>query len=162
RTPELLRVLDDLAMGGHPASYHFGVVTSDLGAGMAVNGGCMVGGLGGRLQALGRAHGANCEAPTGGLNFLVYDQITQTDNLPVGVPMADELSCMGEVGSAGCGYEHVLESVYRALHDCETDATCTIPENLGFLRRDALLVVIFVTDEDDCSAPPDTDLFDSN
>ena len=29
-----------------------------------------------------------------------------------------------------------------------------IPENDGFLRDDALLVVVFVTDEDDCSAPP--------
>ena len=32
--------------------------------------------------------------------------------------------------------------------------------NPGFLRDDALLVVLLMTDEDDCSAPPDTPLFD--
>ena len=43
--------------------------------------------------------------------------------------------------------------MYRALHD-------DIPENAGFLRDDALLVIVFLTDEDDCSAPPDGALFD--
>jgi hypothetical protein len=33
---------------------------------------------------------------------------------------------MGEVGAGGCGFEHPLEAVYRALHDCQSDATCTI------------------------------------
>jgi hypothetical protein len=66
---------------------------------------------------------------------------------------------MASVGSGGCGFEHPLEAVYRALHDCPSDANCTIPANLGFLRPDALLAVVWVTDEDDCSAPPDTDLF---
>ena len=35
-----------------------------------------------------------------------------------------------------------------------------VPENEGFLRPDALLAVVVVTDEDDCSAPSDTELFD--
>src|SRR4029077_6401719 len=42
---------------------------------------------------------------------------------------------------------------YRALHNPPA-------ENHDFLRPDALLVVVFVTDEDDCSADPNTDLFD--
>jgi hypothetical protein len=33
--------------------------------------------------------------------------------------------------------------------------------NDGFLRPDALLQVVLLTNEDDCSAPPDSDLFDS-
>jgi len=32
-------------------------------------------------------------------------------------------------------------------------------ENAGFLRADARLGVVLISDEDDCSAPPDTDLF---
>jgi hypothetical protein len=43
--------------------------------------------------------------------------------------------------------------VYRALHDPP-------PENQGFLRDGARLAVFYFTDEDDCSATPDTDLFD--
>jgi hypothetical protein len=37
-------------------------------------------------------------------------------------------------------------------------ASVTAPENAGFLRDDAVLVVVILTDEDDCSATPD--LFD--
>src|SRR5579859_6133035 len=42
RFPELIKVLDDFAAQGNPAWYHIGVVTSDLGAGAAANGGCQV------------------------------------------------------------------------------------------------------------------------
>jgi hypothetical protein len=60
---------------------------------------------------------------------------------------------MMDVGGAGCGYEHQLAAVTTAL-----DAVAT-PENAGFLRPDAHLAVVIVTDEDDCSAPPDTGFF---
>ena len=33
------------------------------------------------------------------------------------------------------------------------------PENAGFLRADAALALVMITNEDDCSAPPDTSLF---
>jgi hypothetical protein len=162
RFPALLQRLDEVAAAGFPASYHFGVVTSDLGAGPGGSGGsgCAAGGLGGRLQALGRAHGPTCRPPVGG-NYLEWDQLAGTTNAPTGVTLNDEFTCMAS-GGGGCGFEHVLESVYRALHDCPSKDACTIPENLGFLRPDALLVVVFVTDEDDCSGPPDTDLFDQD
>ena len=66
--------------------------------------------------------------------------------------MPTAFGCIAAVGSAGCGFEAPLEAVYRVL---------TTPAiNPGFLRDDALLVVILMTDEDDCSAPPDTTLFD--
>jgi hypothetical protein len=90
---------------------------------------------------------------SGGVRFIDYDQIAGTTNI-MGVPdVPSAFSCIAAVGEAGCGFEHLLESPYRALHDA-------IPENAGFLRDDALLVVFFMTDEDDCSAPPDGDLFD--
>src|SRR6187399_2851972 len=46
--PDLLARLDAIAASGHPASYHFGVITSDLGAGPTQSG-CTPDGLGGRL-----------------------------------------------------------------------------------------------------------------
>src|SRR5205085_11472488 len=64
-------------------------------------------------------------------------------------------TCMASVGAGGCGFEHQLEAVYAALHN-------NLPENAGFLRDDAVLVVVFLTNEDDASAPPDTDVFDKN
>jgi hypothetical protein len=60
-----------------------------------------------------------------------------------------------DVGVLGCGYEHQLASIARALDPAAT------PENAGFIRPDAHLAIVLVTDEDDCSAPPDTQLFSS-
>jgi len=83
------------------------------------------------------------------------------------VNLADEFTCMASVGTGGCGFEHQLESTYRALHDCMPAAdgsypNCTIPENQGFLRPNSILAVVWVTDEDDCSADATSDLFDQN
>ncbi len=159
RFPSFFKSLEDAA-AAHPASYHIGIVTSDLGAGPEVlNGGqCHPDGDGGKLQ-ITPATGAAQVPPectglmlAGGVRFIDYDQIAGTDNTGASsVPTA--FDCMSAVGGAGCGFEHQLESVYRALHDPPI-------ENAGFLRDDALLVVFFLTDEDDCSAPTDTHLFD--
>jgi hypothetical protein len=168
RFPELIKVLDDFAAKGTPAWYHIGVVTSDLGAGAVMNGGCQVGGKGARLQPLGAAHGANCVAPTKGLNFIDYNQLNGTNNLPAGQDLPTTFTCMASVGVAGCGFEHQLESPYRALKRCMPAAdgsypNCTIPENQNFLRPDSIVAIVWITDEDDdCSAPDDTDLFDFN
>lgn len=67
---------------------------------------------------------------------------------------SDTFSCLADVGIQGCGFEQQLESMYRAL---DTNLT---PENQGFLREDALLVVVMVTDEDDCSASEPDVIFD--
>jgi hypothetical protein len=90
--------------------------------------------------------------PTGGLAFIDYDQRNGSNNLPAGQDLATTFACMASVGDRGCGFEQQLESVYQALQP---------GANSGFLRDDAILAVVWVTDEDDdCSAPPDTDLFD--
>jgi hypothetical protein len=155
RFPALLDRLDGAAMSGSPGWYHIGVVTSDLGAGQFTLGSgaqCHPGGDGGRLQPRGAAADAACVRPVG-LNFIDYNQLDGTNNLPAGQDLSKTFTCMASVGAMGCGFEHPLESVYRALHD-------PIPENQGFLRDDAVLAVFFLTDEDDCSADPTTDLFD--
>ncbi len=162
RFPELIKVLDDFGQKGNPASYHIGVITSDLGAGPStISTNCRPGGQGGRFQALGAAAPAGCTAPLG----KAYIEYNQLQKAPNGNPMSnlpgdgsvDDLAhtftCMSSVGDGGCGFEHQLEAVYRAIHDP------TLAENKDFFRPDALLVIVFVTDEDDCSADPKTDLF---
>src|SRR5205814_5112437 len=62
-------------------------------------------------------------------------------------------SCMANLGTQGCGYEHQLQSTRVALYETVTR------ENAGFLRPNALLAIILVTDEDDCSAETTSDLF---
>jgi hypothetical protein len=71
-------------------------------------------------------------------------------NLPEGVSMADALSCFAPQGIAGCDFEMPLESMYQALLRAK-DAS---DPAYGFLRKDAKLVVVIVTDEDDCSPAP--------
>jgi len=48
--------------------------------------------------------------------------------------------------------------VRAALDGCDT--TCKQPANVNFMRKDAYLAVIILTDEDDCSAPTNSTLFD--
>ena len=72
--------------------------------------------------------------------------------------VSDVFACIAALGSGGCGYEHQFGSVLRALG---ADGFPAPAANAGFLRPDALLHVVLLTNEDDCSAPPDSDLFDS-
>jgi hypothetical protein len=108
---------------------------------------------------VGAAADPSFRAPTRGVNFIDYDQLYRgangipDSNLPPGQDLATTFDCMASVGENGCGFEQPLEAVYQALHG-------QLAENHDFLRSDAILVVVFVTDEDDCSAPPNTDLFD--
>jgi hypothetical protein len=68
-------------------------------------------------------------------------------------------SCLPNVGLEGCGFEHPLEAMLKALWPASNSSIEFIAgeghgedENDGFLREDSLLVVIVVSDEDDCSA----------
>jgi hypothetical protein len=149
--PTIVTQLQALQAAGVPASFHIGVVTSDLGAGQVTTiGQCMVGGLHGDLIGVGAGNTTTgCAAPVGH-NWIDFDVASGASNLPVGQTITDTLDCMTNVGALGCGFEHQLESVYQSFVDAA---------NAGFLRPDAVLAILFLTDEDDCSAPPDTDLF---
>jgi hypothetical protein len=176
RLPQLIQVLEDFGAQGNPAWYHIGVVSSDLGAGPTTPSlNCRPGGKGAKLNTLNRcprlvptSNGdLGCD-PTaqpipcnlgGNKSFIDFNQLDGTNNLPPGKSLADTFGCIAATGDTGCGFEHQLESPYRALHD-------VIPENAGFFRNgpddNALLVVVWVSDEDDCSADPNTDLFNFN
>ena len=71
---------------------------------------------------------------------------TRVTNYPA-ASLSDALACIALVGSTGCGFEAPLEAMKRALDGSR-------PENAGFVRADADLAVIILTDEDDCSADP--------
>jgi hypothetical protein len=62
-------------------------------------------------------------------------------------PAAQALSCIGPQGVNGCGYEAQLEVMLQALNPAATWNMSATP----FLREDALLAIVMVTDEVDCS-----------
>ena len=58
--------------------------------------------------------------------------------------------CVANVGTSGSSYEMPLYATELALVDRVNDGS-----NAGFLREDALLAIVILTDEDDCSRPDD-------
>ncbi len=154
---DFLQLFDQLTTQNIFVDLHIGVVTSDYGAGQLAMSGCSPspGGDNGFLQTIGKAADPSCVAPVGG-RYISYAYNPAggepKHNLPMGQTIAKTFTCMASVGATGCGFEHQLESVYAALHN-------TV-ENAGFLREDALLAVVFLTNEDDGSAAPDTIIYD--
>jgi hypothetical protein len=153
--PVFINALESLPEG--LPNVHVGVLSSDLGAGRfagtAVEGCTRLGGDGGVFQAVARGNGGSCAgAPTTG-NFLSANGATQNFSGNI----SDALSCIADLGTRGCGFEHQLGSIWRALGGGDGGVPA---QNAGFLRDGALLAIVLVTDEDDCSAPDDTDLFD--
>lgn len=77
------------------------------------------------------------------------ENILGSTNLPEGVSTQEAFACMGPQGVDGCGVEAPLRAMQRAL----TRADATSEDEYGFLRDDAILLVVLVTDEADCSSP---------
>ncbi|MEZ4384156.1 MAG: hypothetical protein R3A79_22675 [Nannocystaceae bacterium] len=67
-----------------------------------------------------------------------------------GLSQVAALQCFVPQGITGCGFESPLEAMYKAL----TRATTPGEANYGFLRDDASLLVLIITDETDCSYNP--------
>jgi hypothetical protein len=64
----------------------------------------------------------------------------------------EAFQCFGPQGVAGCGFESHLESMYKALAAAKDKNS---KNNYGFLREAAILSIVFLTDEADCSSDPD-------
>jgi len=78
-------------------------------------------------------------------------------NLADGVTMADAFACFGPQGIDGCGYESPLEAMRMAISKARAS------NGNGFMRAEALLSVVLVTDEADCSSnPAHKDIFTTN
>ncbi len=108
--------------------------------------------------AISRAAEGSCMGTTlaNGATFLSdSDGVANFTN-----PIADVFQCVALLGSLGCGFEHQLASIDRALG---ADGQGPAPaQNAGFLRDDAILAIVLLTNEDDCSAPPNTRLYYEN
>jgi hypothetical protein len=133
--------------GGLP-DVHIGVATSDLGTKGADDaspapaigsgpGACSGQGKAGNLQT------QSTPLVTGVFisDSLAADGITRTTNYTGS--LANAFAAIASVGAGGCGFEQHLEGAKRALSNN--------PANAGFLRSDALLAIVFIMDEDDCS-----------
>jgi hypothetical protein len=155
---------------------HIGVVSSNMGAGMgALGGNCGVG-LGDRgllwgndPNDLAASVAAGSIAATDPNNPIVdgcglapgarwIEDVASPDGADgrqrnyFGRSLEDVFTCLATaVGSNGCEEQHLLQATRVAL----------IPQsgindaNQGFLRRDAYLFIVLVTDQDDCSASND-------
>lgn len=143
--PNFINALSALP-GGLP-NLHLGVVSTDMGTkgtdvvqpgpsiGQVGQGGCGSTGKSGSLTVNG--------AP---VSDRYVSDIKQSDGsraVNYTGSLAAVFSQMARLGGSGCGFEQPLHAMKVALDNNATNA--------GFLRPNALLAVVFVTDEDDCS-----------
>ncbi len=135
---------------GELPDLHVAVISTDVGAGNYNISGCTGAGDDGLLQSEPRI--AGCTPPS--------DSFLQDAPDPEGGrlrnfdgSLADAFACIARLGIDGCAFEQPLESARRALDGRN-------PENDGFVRDDALLLLVVMTDEDDCSVF-DTEMFDT-
>jgi hypothetical protein len=134
---------------GRLPGLHIGVASSNVGTGPEGGGGEQCAGQGD--DGVLRVPEA-CPVLTDGSRF-IRDVAGSSDGREVNYSgtLAEQFGCMAHLGTAGCGFEQHFESMKRALSGQEL--------NGDFLRPEASLAVLFVADEDDCSAN-DRSLFD--
>ena len=85
------------------------------------------------------------------------ERIEGVSNLPADTDLGQALACFVPQGISGCGFESPLESMYLALIRAQNSGEASY----GFLRAGAILSVVFVTDEADCSHNKDwSEIFD--
>ena len=179
--PKFIKKLEEIE-GGLP-NVHIGVISTDVGVGVVNNitESCEeIGGDRGSLQYIARPEPAECNtipappvectgledvfANTGQAfirDVLNEDGLSRSRNyssnpsIDPDPELADRFSCIARLGRCGCGFEQPLEAMRMAL-----DPASPNPINAGFLRPNAFLAVIIISDEDDCSMS-DTSMLDS-
>ena len=141
--PRLVEQLQSLD-GGVP-DLHLGVISTDMGvhASATMVPGAPIGGIGNGGCAANGDNGALLVAPNVLLDpaarFLVQPR-------GGGANFAGTLSTafgsLAQLGAGGCGFEQPLAAIAASL---------TNPDNVGFVRPEASLAIIILSDEDDCS-----------
>ncbi|MCH9686226.1 MAG: VWA domain-containing protein [Deltaproteobacteria bacterium] len=76
------------------------------------------------------------------------ENIAGVTNIGGDVSPVEAFQCLGPQGVTGCGFESPLESMRLGLLQANED----VSSEYGFMRPGAILAVVFVTDEADCSA----------
>ncbi|HLT35558.1 MAG TPA: vWA domain-containing protein [Enhygromyxa sp.] len=112
--------------------YHIGVITSDA---YIFNQGCTQEGA--MVTATG---GANSSQSVCGPYAEGHRYMTEADDLD------QKFACAGQVGTGGDGNERPMQTMMAALSPSMNGAGGC---NEGFLRDDALLVIVIITDEED-------------
>jgi hypothetical protein len=150
QVPTLLQSLAELP-GGLP-DLHLAVITTDMGAPSNAGISCSATGDAGVFQT--GARGACGGSPLHpGATYLAASGASQNFDGPLDIAT----QCLVQQGATGCGFTQPLAAVARALG---ADGAPPPAANAGFLRPNALLGIVLVTDQDDCSAAPGTNLFD--
>lgn len=143
-------------------SLRLGVVSSNMGANGNAVPGCMGPGDDGVLLERGSGDFPGCRDS--------YPSYLDLDATGSAAQLGDDFSCVALVGVSGCGLEQQLEAGLKAL--VRSDSTVLDDDgeprpirfsgdtaghgdglNSGFVRPHSVLVVMVVTDEDDCSIP---------
>lgn len=156
--PVFIRALQALP-GGIP-DLHVAVISADMGADTGgTNIGCSASGDDGIFK---NSPQGTCPSTTltAGATFVTDDATGTTKNFTLdddnGSALPAILQCIGLLGSNGCGISQPLAAAARALG---ADGQPPPSQNAGFLRDDAALAIVLLTNQDDCSLPPGSDLF---
>jgi hypothetical protein len=143
---------------------HVGIVTSDMG----LNGSdisltsCDGFGDDGKLLKTSKTKSCSTNAPAGYLGYSPGGSGSSLEDVK------SDFTCLADVGTEGCGFEQQLESVYKAVAPPSVKFAGNRGGNAdgankGFLRPDAVLAIVHVSDEEDCSVTNEgMVLFDEN
>jgi hypothetical protein len=172
-TPEFEADLQDFATGvillfniltslPQRPDMHIGVITSDMGAGAFTTQvpTCMNPDAGRLMvQPRGTAIPSACQTNSlaGSEHYLIDDGAATNYSGDLG----QALACLLHVGTSGCQFHHPLAAARAALGDPQM-GLAPAAGNEGFRRDGALLAIFLFTGRDDCSARPDSRLFDPN
>jgi hypothetical protein len=152
--PGFINALEGLPV---PLSLHLAVVSSDMGApgDSTTSIGCTKQGDQGAFHAAPQGTCVNTTLIAGDTFISDAEMMPNYTD-----PLGNVVQCIELLGGKGCGFEHQLASIDRALG---ADGLGSAPsQNAGFLRPEAYLVILMLTNEDDCSAPADTTIYSLN
>src|SRR5262249_13138248 len=136
---------------------HLAITTTSMGAGAftATLPGCMAPQLGNFVTTARTATDPACTDNHLNDNEHFFSDTANGSVKTYRGDLAAAMGCLVQVGANGCGFEQPLAAARAALGDPMMNLPAPAG-NANFLRDDALLAVIFVTNEDDCSVPPDS------
>ena len=87
------------------------------------------------------------------------ENIEGAKNIPQSTDSAEAFKCFAPQGINGCGFESQLESMYLSLIRMQSSDE----ESYGFLRASAILAIVILSDEADCSYNKDyAEIFDAD